>query len=232
MVNITILDPLAHAGLHAAGSGNAGSDVDRHFVEIVPRELALVAVSCPVLVTKNSDTGTFMLGAVLGVDHGENLFLEQMNSGDVYRPLQFQRDGFWIAQDLLAADLDHPRFGRGVGEPLFDAEGARTPFLDGIATALGELRGGGLMTTAFVKALVTLELLAPVDIELSFDDGSRRMLEDLYSIDQDRLRSLDDAAVLDLFRRGYLQLVYLMIASLKNIPRLAKRKNARLGRIA
>jgi hypothetical protein len=232
MANITVLEAAAHADLRATGGGNAGWSIDRHFVEIVPRELALVAITCPVLLTKNADTGAFMLGAVLGVEPGENLYSDQMNADDAYRPLQMQRDGFWIAGDQLAADLDHPRFGYGAGEALFDPDGAPTSFLAGVAEALRELRGGGPMTTAFVKALVTLELLAPVDIELSFDDGSRRMLEDLYSIDQDRLRALDDAAVLDLFRRGYLNLVYLMIGSLKNIPRLAKRKNARLGLLA
>jgi hypothetical protein len=39
---------------------------------------------------------------------------------------------------------------------------------------------------------------------------------------------LPDATVVDLFRRGYLHLVYLMIASLKQIPVLAQRKNRRL----
>ena len=35
-------------------------------------------------------------------------------------------------------------------------------------------------------------------------------------------------SVLDLFRRGYLQLIYLMIASLKQVPVLARKKNDRL----
>ncbi len=31
--------------------------------------------------------------------------------------------------------------------------------------------------------------------------------------------------VVDLFRRGYLQLMYLMLASLKQVPALAQKKN-------
>jgi hypothetical protein len=38
---------------------------------------------------------------------------------------------------------------------------------------------------------------------------------------------LPDASVVELFRRGYLQLIYLLIASLKQIPVLAKKKNDR-----
>jgi hypothetical protein len=39
------------------------------------------------------------------------------------------------------------------------------------------------------------------------------------------MQELADAAVLDLFRRGYLQLIYLMLASLDHVPALAQRKN-------
>ncbi len=46
-------------------------------------------------------------------------------------------------------------------------------------------------------------------------------------MNQDVLRKLPDASVLDLFRRGYLQLIYLLIASLKQIPVLAQKKNDR-----
>jgi len=229
MANIAVLNPAAHSALRVTSGAEVGIGADRHFVEIVPRELPLAAITYPVLVTKNADTGAFLLGATLGVEAGENLYLEEMNGGDAYRPLQLQREGFWIARDQIAADLDHRRFSGGLGEPLFDEEGGPTPLMDGVAEALRELRGGAAMAAVFLDKLVTLRLLAPVDIELSFDDGSRRSLEDLYSIDQEALRALDDAAVIDLFRRGYLQLIYLMIASLKNIPQLAKRKNSRLG---
>ncbi|MGI4732458.1 MAG: SapC family protein [Janthinobacterium lividum] len=228
MTSITVLDLAAHAAIRAGGR-QVPLGADRRFVEIAPREVTMAAITFPVMVTKNADSGAFLLGAVLGVDEGENLYLDQMNDGDVYRPLQLQREGFWIAQDQVAADLDHPRFKTGSGERLYDDEGSPTPFLQGVMEALKELRGGVSMSAVLLPRLVELGLLVPIDISLDFDDGSRRTLQDLYSIDQDALRTLDDAIVLDLFRRGYLQVVYLMIASLKNIPRLAKMKNERMG---
>ena len=71
----------------------------------------------------------------------------------------------------------------------------------------------------------TLKLIEPIDIDLAFDDGSRRNLTGLYTINQASLRALAEDSVLDLFRRDYLQLIYLMIASLKQVPVLARRKN-------
>jgi hypothetical protein len=83
------------------------------------------------------------------------------------------------------------------------------------------------MTKRFIETLLKLNLLEPIDIVLGFDDGSKRNLADLYTVNQDVLRKLPDAAVVELFRRGYLQLIYMAIASLKQIPVLAQKKNDR-----
>ena len=90
------------------------------------------------------------------------------------------------------------------------------------------MRPGLEITKAFVETLGKLRLIEPVDISLAFDDGTRRQLEGLYTINQEALRALGDAQVIDLFRRGYLQLIYLMIGSLKQVPVLARIKNSRL----
>ena len=90
-----------------------------------------------------------------------------------------------------------------------------------------QLKPGIEMTKRFIETLLKLNLLEPVDIVLGFDDGSKRNLVGLYTVNQDLLRQLPDASVIELFRRGYLHLIYLMIASLKQIPVLAKKKNDR-----
>ena len=73
-----------------------------------------------------------------------------------------------------------------------------------------------------------LKLVEPVTITAAFDDGTKREVVGLYTIDQSVLRGLPDPVVIDLFRRGYLQLIYLMIASLKQVPMLAQRKSRRI----
>jgi hypothetical protein len=88
-----------------------------------------------------------------------------------------------------------------------------------------DLARGVELTRIFVESLVRLKLVEPVDITAGFDDGGRRTLTGLYTINHEALRALDDATVLDFFRKDYLQLVYLMIASLKQVPVLARMKN-------
>src|SRR5438477_12200661 len=88
-----------------------------------------------------------------------------------------------------------------------------------------DLKPGLEMTKAFVEDLAGLKLIEPIDIDLAFDDGSKRQLAGLYTVNQKALHALPDPAVIELFRKGYLQLIYLMIASLKQVPVLARRKN-------
>jgi hypothetical protein len=229
VTNIVPLDSRAHRQLRVQAGAAARHADQQRFVAVIVNEFPLLAVHYPILLSKDADTGAFYCGAMLGFDTGENLFLDDPRYRDVYRPLNLQRGPFFTAGDELAIDLDSARIAApGEGEALFGESGEPTRYLESIMTLMRELRPGLERTRIFVSTLMTMKLIEPVTIDLGFDDGTKRQLIDLYTIDQPALRSLPDVAVLDLFRRGYLQLIYLMIASLKQIPVLAQNKNRRL----
>jgi hypothetical protein len=228
MVDIVPLNPAAHADLRVKAGAAAEHGDDQRFVQVVIREFPLLVVHYPILLSKDAETGAFFCGAMLGIDPGENLFLDRRGGMTAYRPLNLQRMPFYAAGDQLAIDLDSSRAGTSEGEPLFDADGQPSAFTRNVAAALRELRSGIEATKAFIARLLELELIEPIDISLSFDDGETRELHDLYTIDQERLRGLPDDVVLDLFRRGYLHSISLMAASLKQIPVLARMRNERL----
>ena len=228
MTNIVVLNTEAHRDLRVRAKASARFGDDQRFVPVVVGEFALLAVHYPILLSKDAETGAFYAGAMLGFDEGENLFLDEAKGFDAYRPLNLQRAPFFAAGDELAIDLDSPRVDEVEGELLFDDRGTPTPYLQGIMNAFRELKPGMERTRRFIETLLALKLVETVTIDLAFDDGTRRITEGLYTIDQDALRVLPDDAVVDLFRKGYLQLIYLMIASLKQVPVLARRKNLKL----
>jgi hypothetical protein len=88
-----------------------------------------------------------------------------------------------------------------------------------------ELKPGLERTKVFIATLMELKLIEPVTIKSQFDDGSQREASGLYTVNREALAALNDAAVLDLFRRGYLQLIYLQRTSLSHISTLARKKN-------
>jgi hypothetical protein len=227
MTNIAILNSLTHRDVRVQAEASARFGDNQRFVPVVVAEFPHLVTHYPVLFSKDSETGGFFCGAMLGIDEGENLFLKDGHGHDGYRPLNLQRVPFFISGEDLAIDLDHARVSTHTGQELFNQMGEPTPYLESIKAAFQQLKPGSEMTKRFTETLLKLNLLEPVDVILGFDDGSKRTLVDLYTVNQEVLRALPDASVLELFRRGYLQLIYLLIASLKQIPVLAKRKNDR-----
>ena len=227
MTNIVILNNLTHRDVRVQAEASAKFGDNQRFVPVVIAEFPLLITHYPVLFSKDSETGAFFCGAMLGIDEGENLFLKNGKGHEGYRPLNLQRAPFFVAGEDLAIDLDHARIATHAGQALFNDKGEATPYLESIKAAFQQLKPGIEMTKRFTESLLNLNLLEPVDIVLGFDDGSKRNLVDLYTVNQEVLRQLPDASVLELFRRGYLQLIYLLIASLKQIPVLAKKKNDR-----
>jgi hypothetical protein len=226
--NIVHLNSEAHKHLKIRADASAEFGDGQRFVPVVLSEFQFLVAHYPLLLSKDAETGAFFCGAVLGFDEGENLFLDGEIGQDCYRPLNLRRMPFYTAGDEIAIDLDHPRVG-DKGDALFTEAGEPTPFLAGIAGALRDLRHGGEKMKEFIDTLLKLNLIEALDVTLAFDDG-RRELHGLYTINREALAALDDAQVVDLFRRGYLQHIHFMIASLRQVANLANKKNRRLLR--
>jgi hypothetical protein len=229
VTNVVILNSQTHRTLRVMANPSARHGDNQRFVSVVPKEFPNLVAHYPLFFAKDSETGAFYCGAVLGFDAGENLFLNESGEGqDSYRPLNLQRGPFYIAGNELAIDLDNPRVGAADGQQLFTDDGKPTTYLESIRYVFRELKPGQEMTKVFIDTLLGLKLIEPININLDFDDGTKRDLQGLYTISQDALRSLPDDVVLNLFRRGYLHLIYLMIASLQQVSVLAQKKNRRL----
>jgi SapC len=125
----------------------------------------------------------------------------------------------------LAIDLDHPRVAPSGDQELFTETGDPSRYLQSIMALMRDLRPGLERTRIFIDTLLRLKLIEPMTISARFDDGTNHEFTGLYTISRNQLKDLADGAVLDLFRRGYLQLIYLMLASLDHVSALAQRKN-------
>jgi len=230
VTRIAILNNEAHRLLRVDGRASAAYGDGQRFVQVMVSEFAQLMVHYPVLFSKDPTTGQVYCGVMLGYDEGENLYLDEWRQGRAYRPLTLQRAPFCAHGRNLALDLDHPRVGVEAGEPLFTRDGRPTPYLESVMRAFRYLRRGMWETKVFVTRLLELKLIEPIDLEVEFDDGSKREGVGLYTIDQGAVAALGDAVIVELHHRGYLRLIDLMIASLKQLSVLTSRKNTRLLR--
>lgn len=226
-MNLELLNAQHHAGLRLSDLPSGGP----HFVQVVASEFVAAAAVCPIFLTKNAETGRFYAGAMFGFEPGENLLRHGGAGRPLFTPLDLERTGFFITSDdgAVAIDPAHPRFTAPQGAPLFEGDGQPSPALRRIQHVLAQLNVGVPETDAFIQALIEARLVEPVDVDLSFDDGRTLNLTGLYTVSLDALGELDDAAVLGLFRRGYLQLIYAMNGSLKQVSSLAKLRNDKIA---
>lgn len=228
MTRIVPLNRETHRALRVDARAAARYGDDQRFTHVVVKEFPLLVVHYPILFAKDANTGEFYCGVMLGFDEGENLFLEQWRDLEFYRPLGLQRVPFYAHGTDVAIDLDHPRVGVENGVALFTEVGQPSRYLQRIIWAFQDLSSGIASTRSFVARLLELKLIEPIVIQAEFDDGATRDCTGLYTVNQDVLSALPDQIVVELFRRGYLRLMHLMIASLKQFPVLARKKNGRI----
>lgn len=228
MTNIVPLNKETHRSLKVDTRASALYGDNRRFTPVMVSEFPQLIVHYPILFSKDRDTGQFYCGVLLGFDEGENLFLEEWAERELYRPLTLQRGPFYAHGAEVAIDLDDPRVGAAGGQPIFTEYGQPTKFLQSIIWAFQDLKPGLETSRIFVARLTELNLIEPIDIEVECGDGSVRHRQGLYTVNQETLSRLPDAVVVELFRRGYMRLIHYMIASLKQFPLLARRKNSRV----
>ena len=220
-----LLNTVAHNGLRMRG------DIGAHppFVMVTINEFPAAATVCPLFFSKDSETGEFYAGALFGFMEGELLVEDADKRDAVFRPLELQRQGFLISDENIAIDPAHPRFDEGASIPLFEQDGAPSEAMRRVQWALGQLKAGMDATRDFIRELLALKLIEPIDISLAFDDGQKLQLDGLYTVSRDAMNDLDDAKLVELFRKGYLQAALSMTFSLNQVAVLARRRNARLA---
>lgn len=227
-----ILTAEAHGELRVrTGHGPAFGDAVMSCL-VVPDEFRRVQEDYPILFRLGAERDAFTAVALFGFEDGENLFLDGDRWDARARPLAMEIRPFLIggADDhptkQVHVDLASPRLGDGVR--VFDKDGAPTPYLERVAEQLGELDAGYRASHAFFAALRRHELLEPLMLDVTLDDGSSNRLVGFHAIDEDRLAELDGSELGELHRDGHLQPIFMAIASLGRIGALVARRNRRL----
>jgi len=206
-------------------------DVADHpnFVNVFLNEFTAASASCPIFFAKDINTGDFYAGALFGFRQGE-LLVDGADKGKAaFRPVDLLRHRFFASGDNIAFDPSSPRFGPDATIRIFDEDGQPTDALRNIQRAIGEVIAGQAATKAFIREMLSLNVIEPIDISLSFDDGEPLTLVGLYTVSREALMDLDDATVLRLYRNWYIQAAWCVAFSQNQVAVLAQRRNERLA---
>ena len=178
--------------------------------------------------------GPFSLAALVGLRNDENLMVDESGAWDqtAYVPAFARRYPFVLAEgddkSVLTVCVDEAYAGLNEerGEGLFDSAGKESPYLTRVLDFLRAFHADMQRTRDFAARLNELGLLVSKVITIEQHRGGkteRQLLEGLWVVDEEKLRGIDDARIVEIFRNGYMGWVYAHLLSLGNVRRLAKR---------
>ncbi|MGB5166763.1 MAG: SapC family protein [Woeseiaceae bacterium] len=228
-----VLNKEKHRGLRIKTGYSAALGDAVMYVMTYPMEFRDVQSCYPILFTKDPNTGGFFAAAILGFETDQNLFLQENGWDASYVPAMVQRQPFLIAKradnddrpPVVSLDLDHPRVGQDEGEALFDAEGGTTDFLQQKIELLDKLHRGLQHSSGFIDTLLQHNLLEQIALDITFNDGSKKSVQGFYSIAEEQLYQLQGDVLESLNQAGFLQPIFMAVASLSRVRDVIERRN-------
>lgn len=241
MANNVLLNSIDHQDLKIITERSEKYGDNLWYSLTFPSEFRSVQAYYPIFFNKDTNTGQFFSVAMFGFEDKENLFLADNKWDAPYIPLSVARQPFLIGlqkvnedgeekeQRVLHIDIDHPRVNKAEGESLFLEFGSNTPYLDTAADMLETIHHGIIDSKTFIDLLIEHELLESFTLDIQLNDGSKHQMVGFYTICEEKLNELGSDTLATLHARGYLQAIYMAIASQSNIRGLMNRKNHLLG---
>jgi hypothetical protein len=227
-----------HAGLRIRADLVEASAARQHLIPIVVSEFRKAATQYPIVFAKNPETGRFAPYVLNGLAVEENLFWSGTDMDVAYVPLNVRRQPFFVGTDdapkgpatnVLCIDLDSPCLESSGAKTIVNPDGSDSAYLAGILSVLGELVAGKAPTEQFIAHLLSLDLLAPILLDIVLEDGTPLQVQGLYGLDEEKFRQFDAGEVARLWKIGYLDLIYAVLIASGQIFNLIRLKNRRIA---
>jgi hypothetical protein len=171
----------------------------------------------------------YLPAVILGVRGDENLFIDRNDTWDAsYIPAFVRRYPFVFSLSadrfLLCIDEAFRGFNQeGRGQRLFDEDGKPSSYVDGILKFLQGYQVQFLQTQKFCARLQELDLLEPMQAQVTTDAGRKLSLSGFMAVSRAKLKDLPAETLAELVKADELELIYLHLHSMRNFERLRDR---------
>ncbi len=195
-----------------------------HLLPAMVDEFAAAARELPIVFLPEADgiSPVFMLSLRSGINGfvtSEGLWTAS------YLPAYIRRYPFVLGDiegrdPILCFDDQFEGFNETHGEIMFNPDGKPSAVLEAAMQFAGGFREAGQRTTQFVKKLRELDLFKSVTMDVNSAKLGKTTIEGLLVIDEAKLKTLNDAVILDLQKTGYLPAIHAHLLSLGGIVAL------------
>jgi len=219
---------------HGDWSVAAGSDYafsrKVNSVPLLAVEFANSASEYPIVFGGTEEA--MMPAAILGLRAEENLYVD--DSGHwlgKYVPAFLRRYPFVFASRdegatfTLCIDEQFPGLKQdgSSGEKLFGEDGKPSEYVNNVLKFLQQYQVEFDRTQALCNKLKTLNLLEPMQAQVSLNSGEKRLLTGFSVISRARLKTLSAETIAELLRADELELIYAHLNSMRNFAAMRER---------
>ena len=175
-----------------------------------------------------ADQGNYFPAAVLGLQDGQNLFINTQGAWQAsYIPAYVRRYPFIPALQegstdyLVCIDEGFAGFNReGQGERLFLEDGNQSTTLTRSLSFLQEFQIQHQRTLDFCTVMQQHDLMEPMQADVAMASGKKLQLNGFFVVSRQKMAALPDEVIGGLSRQGYLELACAHLLSLENFERL------------
>lgn len=237
MSNISVLNNVDHADIKISVSGAENSSDNVNRCQIYASEITELQKEFPILIYRGEGTEQLQLHAILGLQKNENLFLKDTGWTTRFVPALLARGPFSIgysknengvpSDPKICLDMDDARVNSTVGEAVFMPMGGESQYLQYVKKALQTIESGAQYNHTLFTLINEMELLEPVSIQIKLSNVEQVNLNNYYTINQQKLSSLQGDQLRRLSQYGILGSLFFILSSMGNFQRLIELKNAK-----
>ena len=216
------VSPTTHRRVSFDSADNYSFSASINAVPLMAVEIMRAATEYAIVFTESGED--VFPAAVLGVRPDQNLYLSADAQWQAkYVPAFIRRYPFVFSASAdqktltLCIDETHPGFNHeGRGHRLFDDDGKPSTYVEQVLKFLQEYQAHFERTRAFGKRLKELNLLEPMQANVTTPAGEKLTLSGFLGVTRNRLRTLGGEALVNLAKTDELELVYLHLYSMRN----------------
>lgn len=227
-----------HAGKKIKQVEGFGFASQFHIAYVTTHEFVRAAAIYPLVFIEDKEKDEFRPVALLGLDAGENLFVDGNGKWQAsYIPAIIRRYPFALSQAgedgrfLVCVDEGSDLLNDTEGSPLFDEKGEPTQVVENVKRYLSELQQMDAVTNEFCKFLAAHNLFVPLNMRVRQNDKFKN-ISGCYVINEERLNNLSDELFLEVRNKHYLPAIYAQLTSLSQIERLVMLKDEKPAAVA
>ncbi len=196
-----------------------------HLASVMVHEFSRSAATYPIVFLEDKVNDKFRPVVMLGLEEGENLFVQDGKWQASYIPAIIRRYPFALSKAgdedryVICIDEDSEFLNKDEGQAIFNEDGTASEVMERVKKYLTELQQMDMFTEKFCQDMKAENMFTPLNMKVRIGNEIKNV-GGAYVINEERFNDLNDEKFLELRKKQYVPVIYSHLSSLAQIERL------------